>query len=100
MTPYNPLTRFLGTDPADVGSGETLALLEVYVDLLLDGGDAEGRYPSIVAHLKDCASCAEDLAGMLAGARQDRERRLGRPSLRPVWRRRSAGLGGRSLPSQ
>jgi hypothetical protein len=69
----NPLTRFLATDPADVGCAETLALLDVYVDLLLDGEDAEGRYPGIVAHLRDCAPCAEDFAGLLARAGGDRE---------------------------
>jgi hypothetical protein len=69
----NRLTRFLATDPADVGCGETLALLDVYVDLLLDGEDPEGRYPGIVAHLRDCAPCAEDFAGLLARAREDRE---------------------------
>lgn len=75
MTPIsdNPLTRFLATDPADVGCGETLALLDVYVDLLLDGVDVEDRYAGIVAHLRDCAPCAEDFAGLLARARQDRE---------------------------
>jgi hypothetical protein len=77
-SPDNPLTRFLATDPADVGCGETLALLDVYVDLLLDGGDPTDRYPGIVAHLKDCAPCAEDLAGLLASAQEDRRR--GRPS--------------------
>jgi hypothetical protein len=65
----NPLTRFLATDPADVGCGETLALLDLYADLLLAGEDAAGRYPGILAHLEDCAPCAEDLAGLLASVR-------------------------------
>lgn len=66
------LARLLATDPADVGCGETLALLDVYADLLLAGEDAAGRHPGIAAHLRDCAPCAEDLAGLLAAARAER----------------------------
>lgn len=69
------LARFLATDPADVGCGETLALLDVYADLLLSGGDVAGRHPGIAAHLRDCAPCAEDLAGLLAAVRSERPRR-------------------------
>lgn len=68
------LARLLATDPADVGCGETLALLDVYVDLLLAGEDAAGRYPGIAVHLRDCAPCADDLAGLLAAARAARDR--------------------------
>jgi len=70
----DPLARFLTTDPADVGCGEALALLDVYVDRLLDGEDVDARYPGIVAHLRDCGPCAEDFDGLLASARADRER--------------------------
>lgn len=73
--PDNPLIRFLATNPADVGCGETLELLDVYVDLLVDGAHARGRYPGILAHLEDCPPCAEDFAGLLARVRADHEGR-------------------------
>ncbi|HVW46591.1 MAG TPA: hypothetical protein VHA76_06040 [Solirubrobacterales bacterium] len=72
------LARLLATDPADVGCAETLALLDVYVDALLAGGSVERTYPGIAAHLRDCAPCAEDLAGLLAAVRAERDADPGR----------------------
>ncbi|HEY0279267.1 MAG TPA: hypothetical protein VGC32_13455 [Solirubrobacterales bacterium] len=69
MTKAGKLDRFLSPDLADVGCGETLELLDVYVDLLLSGVDPEERLPGVTAHLRDCHPCRQDLDGLLAAAR-------------------------------
>jgi hypothetical protein len=69
MTNAGRLDSFLSPDLGDVGCGETLQMLDVYVDLLLAGGDAERRFPGIGAHLRDCHPCLQDLQGLLAAAR-------------------------------
>jgi hypothetical protein len=63
------LDSFLAPDPGDAGCGETLEFLDVYVDLILAGGDPEGRVPGIAAHLRDCHPCRQDLQGLVAAAR-------------------------------
>lgn len=60
------LDRFLATDPRDTGCTETMELLDLYVELLIAGGDPEAVYPQVAAHLRVCDPCAEDLAGLLA----------------------------------
>ena len=60
------LDSFLGPDPGDVGCGETLRLLDVYVDILVAGGDPARRFPGIAVHLRDCRPCHEDFRGLLA----------------------------------
>jgi hypothetical protein len=60
------LERFLRTDPRDAGCAEAMAVLHIYVDLTLAGGDAAERYPGVAAHLLVCGPCAEDFTGLLA----------------------------------
>ena len=69
MNPPSGLDRMLTTDPLDAGCAETIARLDVYVDLMLAGGRPERRFPGIAAHLEDCAPCRQDLEGLLAAAR-------------------------------
>ena len=45
-------------------------MLDVYVDLMVAGGDPEGRFPGIAAHLRDCHPCRQDLQGLAAAARR------------------------------
>jgi hypothetical protein len=59
------LERFLATDSADAGCGETLALLHAYAEVIAAGGDPERSHPGIAAHLRTCHPCAEDLRGLL-----------------------------------
>ena len=68
MNGWPALDRFLRTDPRDVGCDEAMAVLHIYVDLTLAGGDAAGRYPGVVAHLLACGPCADDFTGLLAAA--------------------------------
>jgi hypothetical protein len=71
MSGWESLRRFLDADAADVGCGETFALLAAYVDRLLDFADAEITYPGVAAHLRVCGPCSEDFRGLLAAARSD-----------------------------
>jgi hypothetical protein len=41
------LERFLDTDPADVGCGQAMEILHVYVDLVEADRDAASRYPGV-----------------------------------------------------
>ena len=65
MSDLERLDRFLRTDPRDVGCDEAMAVLHIYVDLVVTGGDAAQRYPGVAAHLLACGQCAEDFAGLL-----------------------------------
>jgi hypothetical protein len=60
------LDRFLQTDPRDVGCGEAMDLLHVYVELVAADASAAERYPGIAAHLRACGPCGEDFDGLLA----------------------------------
>ena len=66
MSEWERLDRFLRTDPRDVGCDEAMAVLHIYVDLIVRGEDAAGRYPGVAAHLAACGPCAEDFTGLLA----------------------------------
>lgn len=70
MNGRTALERFLQTDPADAGCGETLELMHVYAELVLAGEDPERRYPGVTAHLRACGPCEQDLDGLLAALRQ------------------------------
>ena len=71
MSEWERLDRFLRTDPRDVGCDEAMAVLHIYVDLIVAGEDAAGRYPGVAAHLEACGPCAEDLTGLLAAVASD-----------------------------
>jgi hypothetical protein len=68
MTGWSELDRFLLTDPRDVGCGQAMQILHVYVELVLDddSGEAARRYPGVAAHLAACGPCDEDFDGLLA----------------------------------
>jgi hypothetical protein len=66
MSGPSGLDSFLAPDPGDVGCGETLRLLDVYVELAVAGGDPARHFPGIAAHLRDCPPCHEDFRGLLA----------------------------------
>ena len=66
MSDRERLDRFLRTDPRDVGCGEAMAVLHIYVDLAATGENPAERYPGVAAHLAACGPCAEDFTGLLA----------------------------------
>ena len=71
MSEWERLDRFLRTAPRDVGCDEAMAVLHIYVDLAVAGGDPAERYPGVAAHLAACGPCAEDLTGLLAAVASD-----------------------------
>lgn len=71
MSDQDRLNRFLSTDPRDVGCDAAMAVLHIYVDLTVDGGDPAERYSGVAAHPLACGPCAEDFAGLLAAVAGD-----------------------------
>jgi hypothetical protein len=71
MNGWPALDRFLRTDPRDVGCGEAMEMLHVYVDLVAAGEPAGQRYPGIAAHLRACGPCGEDFEALLAAVCDD-----------------------------
>jgi hypothetical protein len=61
--------RFLQTDPADVGCGETMEVMHIHAEMVLAGDDPEHSYPGVTAHLRACDPCEQDLQGLLAALR-------------------------------
>jgi len=70
MTKWPALDRFLATDPSDVGCEQTLEVLHVYVEMVLQDADgsAARRYPGLVAHLAACPPCDDDFQCLLTAA--------------------------------
>lgn len=64
------LDRFLKLDAADAGCGQTVELLHAYAELIAAGADPERGYPGLAAHLRSCAPCADDLAGLVITVRE------------------------------
>jgi len=54
------LLRLLGPSEPEIGCDECFALLDRYVELELDGADADGLVPGLRAHLVGCPACAEE----------------------------------------
>jgi anti-sigma factor RsiW len=54
------LERLLGPNGYEVTCDECFELLDEYVDLEVDGLDADARIPGMRAHLAGCPACHED----------------------------------------
>jgi hypothetical protein len=61
MTERNErLERLLGPTGPDIGCEECFVRLDEYVELELEGHDAEARIPGMQAHLDGCPACREE----------------------------------------
>jgi hypothetical protein len=60
------LDRMLGPAGPEVSCEECFELLDRYVDLQVDGQDADARIPGMRAHLQGCPACREDHESLLA----------------------------------
>ena len=61
MTERNErLERLLGPTGPDIGCEECFVRLDEYVELELEGHDAEARIPDMQAHLDGCPACREE----------------------------------------
>jgi anti-sigma factor RsiW len=65
------LERLLGPVGPEVSCEECFELLDRYVDLELEGADADARVPGMSAHLAGCPACREEHESLLALAAQD-----------------------------
>jgi hypothetical protein len=54
------LGRLLGPKGPELSCEECFAELDRYVELELQGADADARIPGMRAHLEGCSACAED----------------------------------------
>jgi hypothetical protein len=54
------LGRLLGPAGREVGCDECFAELDRYVELELDGEDADSAIPGLRAHLDGCPACREE----------------------------------------
>lgn len=60
------LGRLLGPAGPELTCEECFEQLDVYVDLELDGQDADAGVPGMRAHLEGCPACAEDHESLVA----------------------------------
>jgi hypothetical protein len=61
----------LGPRGPEIGCDECFDRIDEYVDLELEGADADGRVPGMAAHLEGCPACREEyesLRDLAAGA--------------------------------
>ena len=54
------LGRLLGPEAPEIGCDECFARLDEYVELELDGADADARIPGLRNHLDGCPACREE----------------------------------------
>jgi hypothetical protein len=54
------LGRLLGPSEPELSCEECFEQLDRYVELELDGREADAAIPGMRAHLEGCAACAED----------------------------------------
>jgi anti-sigma factor RsiW len=68
------IARLLGPAAAEVGCETCFEQLDRYVELELDGADADAAIPGLAAHLAGCPACAEEhesLRALVAAERTD-----------------------------
>ena len=70
MSEHDRLTRLLGVPGEDTGCEGGMAVIAEYVEVELAGRNAGELFPGLAAHLRNCAACAEDCAGLLALLRE------------------------------
>ena len=60
------LGRLLGPAEPEVGCDECFAELDRYVELELEGGDADAAVPGLREHLVGCPACREEYESLRA----------------------------------
>ena len=59
-TPHDKLEALLGPTGPQVSCDECFERLDEYVELELEGADAEAQVPGMRAHLAGCPACREE----------------------------------------
>jgi hypothetical protein len=54
------IERLLGPAGEELSCEQCFELLDAYVELELQGADADSRIPGMAAHLSGCPACRED----------------------------------------
>jgi hypothetical protein len=65
-TPNPELERLLGPTGYEVSCDECFELLDQYVELEIQGADADERIPGLRHHLHGCPACREEHDSLLA----------------------------------
>jgi hypothetical protein len=65
-TPNPELERLLGPTGYEVSCDECFELLDQYVELEIEGADADERIPGLRNHLDGCSACREEHDSLLA----------------------------------
>jgi hypothetical protein len=68
------IRRLLGPAGPEVSCETCFEELDRYVELELDGADAEGAVPGMAAHLEGCPACREEHDTLLALVTDERDR--------------------------
>jgi hypothetical protein len=68
------IDELLGPEGPEVSCEECFERLDEYVELELDGEDAEARVPGMRAHLEGCPACREDHESLRELVLSDRSR--------------------------
>jgi hypothetical protein len=68
------IRRLLGPDGPEVSCETCFEELDRYVELEVDGTDAEAAVPGMAAHLEGCPACREEHETLLALVTDERDR--------------------------
>ena len=60
------ISALTGPGEPEIGCDECFDALDVYVELTLQGGPADERFPGMRAHLHGCPACHEDFLSLFA----------------------------------
>jgi hypothetical protein len=63
---HEALRRLLGPDGPDFDCDDCFRVIDLYVELELEGGDADRAVPRMRAHLQGCPSCREQRRALRA----------------------------------
>jgi anti-sigma factor RsiW len=66
------MSDLLGPAGPEIGCDACFELLDEFVDLELDGADADARIPGMRAHLEGCPACHEEYESLRELAAVDR----------------------------
>jgi hypothetical protein len=70
MTDLRQLDELLRAEDGDAGCSAGSEILDAYVELELAGEDPARVFPGTTIHLRSCAGCRADHAGLLEAARR------------------------------
>ena len=70
MIEPHDIDRLLASEAVDAGCAAGFAMLHLYVEIELGGGDPERRFPGLASHLRSCSGCHEDYLGLIEAARR------------------------------